>query len=119
MFDESSSIYQQIEKMIEDMIVNGDLNADDKIPAIRTLAHQMKVNPLTVQKAYNELSSKDLIYKQRGKGLFVKKGAEKMLMKERKNEFFKRLLKQIVEEAKLLDIQLNELFDKIKEFYNE
>lgn len=64
-------IYRQIIEHFSHLILSGKLSANEKLPSSRALGVEIKVNMLTVQKAYQELRSLGLIYNKRGEGSFV------------------------------------------------
>lgn len=64
-------IYEQIRRAICSEITRGILKENDKIPASRTLAQQLGLNPNTVAKAYSMLERDGIIYTLAGKGSFV------------------------------------------------
>ncbi len=66
------SIYEQIRSQITLFIEKGILQADDKLPSVRSLANDLGINPNTVQKAYSQLEEDGLIYTLNKKGVFVK-----------------------------------------------
>jgi GntR family transcriptional regulator len=67
------------------MILDGVLGEGDPLVSVRNVATDLRVNPLTVLKAYQELVDEDLVEKRRGLGMFVKAGArDRLLMLERK-----------------------------------
>ena len=53
-FDDNTPIYIQLVEQLKIHIISGRLNAGDKLPSVRELALQIKVNPNTVQKAMVE-----------------------------------------------------------------
>ena len=69
-------IYLQIAEGIREAVSAGIYRPGEPLPSLRALAMQIKVNPNTVQRAYEELSREGLIYTQRGKGLFVSNEAK-------------------------------------------
>lgn len=64
-------IYEQICRAVCSDITRGVLKENDKIPAARTLAQQLGLNPNTVAKAYSMLERDGIIYTLAGKGSFV------------------------------------------------
>ena len=48
-------LYEQIENQIKTQILNGNLNAGEALPSIRTLAKELKVSIITTKRAYEEL----------------------------------------------------------------
>ncbi len=65
-------MYIQIYKSIAGLIEQGVLNANFKLPPIRSLAEQLGVNNVTVVKAYEMLEQDGYIYKKVGSGSYVK-----------------------------------------------
>ena len=70
-FDERYPIYQQIIHRFSRSLVKGELNPGDRIPSIRELAVDLKVNTNTIQRSYQEMERSNMIYSQRGTGYFV------------------------------------------------
>lgn len=64
-------IYEQLVQNIVHLIAEGVLQPDDQLQSVRSLARELGINPNTVQKAYQELESKGLIYQAAGRGSFV------------------------------------------------
>lgn len=48
-------VYRQIINIVTTAILNEEIKAGDKLPAIRNLASALNINPNTVAKAYREL----------------------------------------------------------------
>lgn len=67
-------IYEQLVQNIISLISKGILSADDQLPSVRTLAREIGINPNTVQKAYQELELRGLIYQAAGRGSFISPG---------------------------------------------
>lgn len=64
-------VYLQIEQLLEQLILKQQLSAHELLPGVAVLAKQLKVAPLTVQKAFRRLQARGLIYSIAGKGTFV------------------------------------------------
>jgi GntR family transcriptional regulator len=64
-------IYRQIVEAIKYKIVAGQLAVDEKLPSIRSLAEELKINPRTMMKAYEELQHAGLVVMRQGQGVFV------------------------------------------------
>ena len=75
-FDQSSPIYTQIIQKVKADIVSGKLMGGDKMPSVRELSENFKVNPNTVQRVFLELEREGITFSQRGIGTFVSEGAE-------------------------------------------
>jgi GntR family transcriptional regulator len=64
-------IYLQIAAGIRAAVAAEVYRPGESLPSLRDMALELKVNPNTVQRAYDQLDREGLIYAQRGKGLFV------------------------------------------------
>ncbi len=76
-------IYEQVQEKLERLITSGALEADVKMPSVRSLAIELSVNPNTVQRAYTQLEQEGYIYTVSGKGSFVAPAAEWQESKQR------------------------------------
>ncbi|MBQ8475226.1 MAG: GntR family transcriptional regulator [Clostridia bacterium] len=70
-FDNNLPIYIQIVEQIKLNIISGKIKPGERLPSVRELAIQNKVNPNTMQKALAELEDTRLIYTERTNGKFV------------------------------------------------
>lgn len=74
--DPSSGVpfYRQIIRRIESAILSGTLAVGERLPTIRALAIELKMNPNTIAKAYAELELRGLVATQVGNGTYVAPG---------------------------------------------
>lgn len=68
---EDLPIYSQIIDRIKVSMANGELKPGQKLPAVREIALDAKVNPNTMQRAFSELEREGLVFSQRTSGRFV------------------------------------------------
>ena len=118
-FNEGIPIYLQIKEEIENAIVTSILKEEEAIPSIRVLAQQYKLNPQTISNAVSELINEGIVYKKRGIGMFVEKGAQKKLKKKKCNEFRNSDLKKVIMKSKSLEITKTELMNILDSIYEE
>jgi GntR family transcriptional regulator len=64
-------VYRQIIRQIESGVLSGRLKTGDKLPTIRSLAVELKVNPNTIAKAYGELEIRGILATQVGSGTYI------------------------------------------------
>jgi DNA-binding transcriptional regulator YhcF (GntR family) len=115
-FKQKQTIYLQIADSICEKIVGGLLVESEKIPSIRSLAVDLEVNPNTVQRTYEHLQSEGIIYTQRGLGYFVSEGALSKIKHTRKVKFLEKELPNLFKNMTLLDIDMDLIAKKFKEF---
>lgn len=65
-------IYAQLERAIRFAIVTGRLAVGDRLPTVRQLAVDLRVNANTVAKVYAELERAGVLETRRGVGTFVR-----------------------------------------------
>lgn len=109
--DESKPIANQITQMIMDDIVEGRLEEEEQVPSTTEISKFYHINPATVRKGLQILVDKEIIYKQRGIGMFVQKGAKETLMIERRTEFEQEFIKPLLMEAKKLTINVSDIIE--------
>ena len=66
-----SPIYDQIYTQIKNQIISGELEADQALPSIRSLAKDLRISVITTKRAYEELEREGFIYTLPAKGCFV------------------------------------------------
>lgn len=69
-------IYEYLKEQITKLTMLGVLDADEKLPSVRTLARDVGINPNTVQKAYQDLERDGIIYTISGRGSFIAGGQD-------------------------------------------
>ena len=112
----SVPIYEQIKNTIINQIISGELEENEALPSIRTLAKDIRISVMTIKKAYDELEREGYIITTHGKGSFVApKNLE--LMKEQKLKEMESYIEKIVEIAKKYRIEKLEIEELLDLFY--
>ena len=118
-FNSEKPIFQQVAEGIEDAILSGAFPEESQIPSITEFSVQYKINPATALKGINLLVDAGVVYKKRGVGMFVAQGAEKILGKTRREQFFDHYISTMLAEARRLGITEQELAAMIKKGFTE
>ena len=118
-FDESTPIYLQIKCEIEKAIIYGSLEEEEAVPSIRIMAKQYRLNPQTVSNAISELLNEGILFKKRGIGMFVEKGAQKKLKTKTYEEFIQADLQKMITKSRSLGISKKELLNLIENSYDK
>lgn len=106
----SVPIYEQIKNAIITQIMNGELQENEILPSIRSLAQDIRISVMTIKKAYDELESEGYIITRQGKGSFVApKNTE--LVKEQARKDIEEHISKILSIANKFDISNKELLD--------
>lgn len=109
----SVPIYEQIKNAIITQIMNGELECDEPLPSIRTLASDIHISVMTIKKAYDELESEGYIITRQGKGSFIApKNTE--LAQEQARKDIEEYMTKIIQIKNKYNIEENELMDLFK-----
>ena len=101
-------IYEQIKQQVKAGILSGELQAEETLPSLRTLAKDLKISVLTVTKAYTELEQEGFVKNVQGKGCFVL-GSGSELMKEQLICKVENSLTEAIKAAKIANLSNKEL----------
>jgi len=112
----NASIYIQIAESICDRILRGEFKPLEKIISIREMAVLLEVNPNTVQRSYEWLQQKEIIYTQRGKGYFVNENAKEIVMDFRKQKFIDEVLPDVFKNMELLQLNILDIEKKYQTY---
>ena len=63
--------YKQIILQVEMAIADGRLTQGEQLPTVRSLAVDLRINPNTVARAYNEMEIRGIVMTQQGTGTFI------------------------------------------------
>ncbi|TMW70340.1 GntR family transcriptional regulator [Alteribacter natronophilus] len=113
--DGAKPIYIQISEWLETEILNGNFGYDEKVFSQYQLAEMFNINPATAAKGLTKLVEEEILYKKRGLGMFVAGGAREAILEKRKDQTLRRLVEEIVAEAKHLNISEEEVIRMIRE----
>ena len=111
-------IYQQIKNQIINSIGNNELKANDMLPSIRNLDKDLRISILTVKKAYDELEQEAYIRTVQGKGTFVTPRNNE-LIREKQLSIIEGHIEDIVNIAKVSNINKSEIIDIFNYIYEE
>ncbi|PRR80110.1 HTH-type transcriptional repressor YtrA [Clostridium liquoris] len=112
-FNEKAPIYIQIMDYIKQNIISGKINPGDKLPSVREMSAFLKVNPNTLQRAYQELERENITYTQRGMGTFVKEDEE--MIQVLKKDVAREVINSFVERMKNIGFTEKEIVNIVKE----
>ena len=100
--DSSVPIYVQIVDQVESMVTVGMLAAGDRLPSIRAVAEQLRIDYNTVARAYTELDRAGIIKTARGIGTHVTETlTEEALSASRQSKLVETLSNQLRDLAAL------------------
>lgn len=103
--DSIKPIYVQIAEWLETEIISEKIEENERIYSQYQLADMFNINPATAAKGLNILADEGIVYKKRGLGMYVAPHAKEWILGKRKNQLLKPLIKELVMEAKRLNVE--------------
>jgi len=91
----SVPIYEQIKNSIIEQIMTGELKEGEVLPSIRSLAADIKISVMTINKAYVSLEQEGYIISKQGKGTFVAPKNSSLLQEQVQKEIEEYITKII------------------------
>ena len=111
-WNDNQPIYRQLRDLVVAMILDGTLKEGEPLPSVRQIAAEYRVNPITVLKSFQELVEEDLVEKQRGLGMFVRKGARNAALRSERNKFLSEEWPRILESIERLGLTVEQLLER-------
>jgi GntR family transcriptional regulator len=113
-------IYRQVIEQVKRLILTGHMGEGEQLESVANLSSRLKVNPMTISKAYGHLVQEGLVERRRGVGLFVARLPDDM-----EKSIKTAVLQEAVRKAASLAVQMEisqkeakslfaEQFDRIK-----
>jgi GntR family transcriptional regulator len=103
----NTPVYRQIMDQVQAQIATGRLRIGDRLPSVRELAVDIRINPNTVARAYRELGQLGVVETQGSTGTFVRAG-EGMPGRELREEEYRRGLRAALAMALSLGIEADQ-----------
>ncbi len=110
-------IYVQIADAIEDDIISDRLSEGGNCYSQLIIAKELKVNPATAAKGINLLVSRGILEKKRGQAMTVAIDAKGRIIMRRKEEVFGKMVEELVNTAKQLDLPKDYVLKAIETHY--
>jgi len=115
--DASSGVpfYRQIIQQIEHAIMARKLEPGDRLPTIRALAIELKINPNTIARAYGELEIRGVVVTQVGSGTYVSDKRVDLAETERAKKVEERVAR-FVRDMEALGTARAEMIELVRDF---
>lgn len=112
-------IYRQLREQVQGLILNGTFKEGEALPSVRQVSSELRLNHLTVAKAYQELVDLGVLEMRRGLGMFVVEGAQEKMNSYEQDRFLSVELPQLLTRLKQLGISKKRLMDRLKQLEDE
>lgn len=107
-------VYLQLETQVKQAVAAGALRTGEALPSTRKLAAQLRINPNTVARAYQNLEREGVTRSVPGGGTFVADGLPGLLKTE-KLKRLRPLAQQLAVEGRQLRLAREEILKMIQE----
>lgn len=116
-FNDQQPVYQQIIAFIKQAVAAGELRQDDEIPSRRSLAAQLGINPMTVQKAYKLMEDEGLIRTQpNARSLICVTERQRQAVRD---ELTRSEVAKFVRQARTLHLEFKDVVDLISKLWDQ
>ena len=106
-------IHTQLVERIQLKILSGEYAPGQKLPAIREFSAEAAVNPNTLQRAFEELERRGLVYTQRTAGRFISEEPE--LIAKLRRQYAEEAVRAFLNQTQSLGYNTGEIVALIKE----
>lgn len=111
-------LYLQIESQLKHAVAAGALKQDDALPSVRKMASDLRINPNTVARAYQNLERDGVIRTVPGGGTYVADNVPGLLKTE-KVKRLRPLAMQVAVEGTHLRLSPDEILKLVQESLDE
>src|SRR5262245_6736136 len=114
--DDPIPLYAQLERAIKLAAITGSLKIGDRLPTVRQMAVDLRINANTVAKVYAELERQGVLSTRRGVGTFIEAlpTASASLSKSKRADELRSLAERFLAEGASKGFTLEELLQQIQ-----
>lgn len=94
---------------LKNEIITGKINSGSKLPSIRELSNQFKVNCNTIQRAYKEMEREGIVHVERGMGTFIEDDIT--IIMSLKRETAEKIIDEFINKMKNIGFNNSEIID--------
>ncbi len=113
-FTDGMPVYQQIMMQIQSAVLSGEYPPGSKIPSVRELAAQARVNPNTMQHALQELEQEQLLIAMGSNGRYVTEDIA--IIDAAKKAMVEKLICEFVQKLQSLGISPAQVSELLRTF---
>lgn len=111
-------LYRQIVEQVKYHVACGRLVPGEQLPSIRALAGELKINPRTVVRSYEELQHAGLVVMRHGQGVFVSENRGPVPVSVRRRTL-EELARRLIAEASRLGASRDDVLDVVEKISKE
>lgn len=111
---DATPIYAQLERGLRAAIATGRLGPGDRLPTVRELAVELRVNGNTVARVYTDLERAGVIETKRGVGSFVSATPAQAHPPREQEQRLRAFVTRVLADADAAGFTLNELMGALR-----
>ena len=111
-------IYEQLMEQIKSDIIQSELKEGEALPSVRTLAGELRISALTVNKAYDKLEEEGFVTTVHGKGTYVS-ASDKQLALEARQKAIEDDFDKVIDRALSMGMKKEEISEVVKLILDE
>lgn len=109
--DSAVPIYLQIVHAVKHQVATGRLKPGEQLPTVRELATDLRINPNTVARAYDQLDGDTVITTQQGRGTYVREHPDNAHLARVRQEQLKALMDSVIGKALSMGYAVDQVRD--------
>jgi GntR family transcriptional regulator len=113
----SKAVYQQLIDQIKFAVASGRLKTGDRLPAIRDVAAELRVNRNTIARVYTELEREGVVYTHAGQGCFISDRGSSLSRAEQRKKLTSRI-DELLADAHHFDFTADQITDMFQQRLN-
>ena len=113
-FDDPLPLYAQLERAIKLAIVSGEIAIGDRLPTVRQLAVDLKVNANTIGKVYSELERQGVLKSKRGVGTYVQSQPTASVRRSERIQVLRAMAERFLVETTSHGFTADELIEQLR-----
>ncbi len=114
-WSDDQPIFRQLAQRVSKQILQGTWPEGSALPSVRSVSADLKINHLTVLKAYQLLVDDGLVEKRRGQGMYVCVGAQAQLLAEQKQQFIETQIPDIAATLRQVQMPMDEFISRLSQ----
>jgi GntR family transcriptional regulator len=112
-------LYAQLDRAIRVAIATGRLRPGDRLPTVRQMAVELRINANTVAKVYGELERAGVLETRRGVGTYVRESVAPAVSGRARARQLAALADRFLAEASALGFSADDVFRHLRDRQNE
>jgi GntR family transcriptional regulator len=112
-------LYAQLDRAIRSAIGSGRLVSGDRLPTVRQLAVDLRINANTVARVFSELERAGVVETRRGVGTFIKEPPVEVFSTGERERRLSSLIDRFLDEIAALGVSVDEAKARLEDRFHQ